>query len=89
MQITNIILKPNRVLIKPTDDGSSFSLERKKYERRSIAEVMLVSDYVANIKPGDRIIYDDSKSIDFTLDGVQLSIIHPEEIVAFIKEEVK
>ena len=36
---------------------------------------------------GDKIIFDDSNSIDFTIDGVSLTIIYPTAIVAIIKED--
>lgn len=88
MLISNIELKPNRILIQPsTEATSSFSTEQKKYDRKSVAIVKAVSNYVAKIKAGDKVIYDDSHSIDFTIDGVSLSIINPEDIVAFIKED--
>ena len=88
MLISNIELKPNRILIQPSSEAtSSFSTEQKKYERKSVAIVKAVSNYVAQIKAGDKVIYDDSQSIDFTIDGVSLSIIRPEDIVAFIKED--
>lgn len=88
MLITNIELKPGRILIQPTTEAtSSFSTETKKYERKSVAVVKAVSPYIADIKEGTRVIYDDSHSIDFTLDGVSLSVVRPEDIVAFIKED--
>ena len=88
MLITNIELKPGRILIQPTTEAtSSFSTETKKYERKSVAVVKAVSPYIADIKEGTKVIYDDSHSIDFTLDGVSLSVIRPEDIVAFIKED--
>ena len=88
MLISSIELKPNKILIQPSQEAtSSFSTESKKYERKSVAVVKSVSNYVAQIKAGDKVIYDDSHSIDFTLDGVSLSIIRPEDIVAYIKED--
>ena len=88
MLLSNIELKPNRILIQPsTEATSSFSTEQRKYDRKSVAIVKAVSNYVAKIKAGDKVIYDDSRSIDFTIDGVSLSIINPEDIVAFIKED--
>ena len=88
MLITNIELKPGRILIQPTTEAtSSFYTETKKYERKSVAVVKAVSPYIADIKEGTKVIYDDSHSIDFTLDGVSLSVIRPEDIVAFIKED--
>lgn len=88
MLITNIELKPGRILIQPTTEAtSSFSTETKKYERKSVAVVKAVSPYIADIKEGTKVIYDDSHSIDFTLDGVSLSVVRPEDIVAFIKED--
>ena len=88
MLLSNIELKPNRILVQPTAEAtSSFSTEKKKYERSAVAIVKSVSNYIAKIKPGDKVIYDDTKSIDFVLDGVALSIITSEDIVAFIREE--
>jgi len=88
MLLSKIELKPNKILIQPsTEATSSFSTEQKKYERKAVAIVKGVSNYVSQIKEGDKVIYDDSKSIDFTLDGVSLSIISPEDIVAYIKED--
>ena len=88
MLLSNIELKPNRILIQPSNEAtSSFSTEQKKYERKSVAVVKKVSKYVANLKEGEKVIYDDSESIDFTIDGVSLSIIRPEDIVATIKED--
>jgi co-chaperonin GroES (HSP10) len=88
MLLSNIELKPNRILIQPsTEATSSFSTEQRKYDRKSVAIVKAVSNYVAKIKAGDKVIYDDSRSIDFSIDGVSLSIINPEDIVAFIKED--
>ena len=88
MLLENIKLKPNRLLIQPTNEtSSSFSTEAKKYDRKAVAVVKGVSHYIAQIKAGDKVIYDDSNSIDFTLDGVFLSIIRPEDIVATIEED--
>lgn len=88
MLLSKIELKPNKILIQPsTEATSSFSTEQKKYERKAVAIVKGVSNYISQIKEGDKVIYDDSKSIDFTLDGVSLSIISPEDIVAYIKED--
>jgi co-chaperonin GroES (HSP10) len=88
MLLSKIELKPNKILIQPsTEATSSFSTEQKKYDRKAVAIVKGVSNYVSQIKEGDKVIYDDSKSIDFTLDGISLSIISPEDIVAYIKED--
>lgn len=88
MLLSNIKLKPNKILIQPSNESaSSFSMEQRKYDRKAVAIVKGVSNYIAKIKEGDKVIYDDSNSIDFTLDGVALSIITPNDIVAFIKED--
>lgn len=88
MLLENIELKPNKILIQPIQEASSsFSTEAKKYDRKAVAVVKGVSNYVSNIKAGQKVIFDDTHSIDFTLDGVALSIIGPEEIVAYIKED--
>lgn len=92
MLLSNIQLKPEKVLIQPTTEAtSSFSTEQKKYDRKAVGIVKGISKkgrlsgYDFGI--GDKVIYDDSDSIDFTLDGVSLSIIDEYDIVAIIKEE--
>ena len=92
MLLSNIQLKPEKVLIQPTTEAtSSFSTEQKKYDRKAVGIVKGISKkgrlsgYDFGI--GDKVIYDDSDSIDFTLDGVSLSIIDEYDIVAMIKEE--
>ena len=92
MLLSNIQLKPEKVLIQPTTEAtSSFSTEQKKYDRKAvwivkgISKKGRLSGYDFGI--GDKVIYDDSDSIDFTLDGVSLSIIDEYDIVAIIKEE--
>jgi len=88
MLLENIELKPNKILVQPTQEAtSSFSTEQKRYDRKAVAIVKGVSSYNTNIKVGAKVIFDDSNSIDFSLDGVALSIIGPENIVAFIKED--
>ena len=92
MLLSNIQLKQEKVLIQPTTEAtSSFSTEQKKYDRKAVGIVKgiskkgRISGYDFGI--GDKVIYDDSDSIDFTLDGVGLSIIDEYDIVAIIKEE--
>ena len=92
MLLSNIELKPNKILIQPsTEATSSFSTETKKYDRKALAIVKGIGGgigiEVCKVKVGDKVIYDDSHSIDFTIDGVSLSIIRPEDIVATIKED--
>lgn len=92
MLLSNIQLKPEKVLIQPTTEAtSSFSTEQKKYDRKAVGVIKGVSQEgrisAHDYKIGDRVIYDDSDSIDFTLDGLGLSIIDEYDIVATIKEE--
>lgn len=90
MLLSNIELKPDKILVQPTQEASSsFSTESKKYDRKSVGIVKglpkrgRVSGYDFSI--GDKVIYDDSDSIDFTIDGVALSIVDEYDIVAKIK----
>ena len=92
MLLSNIELKPEKILVQPTQEASSsFSTETKKYDRKAVGVIKGIpkngrlSGY--DYKIGDKIIFDDKDSIDFTIDGVSLSIINPEDIVAFIKED--
>ena len=92
MLLSNIQLKQEKVLIQPTTEAtSSFSTEQKKYDRKAVGIVKGISKkgrlsgYDFGI--GDKVIYNDSDSIDFTLDGVGLSIIDEYDIVAIIKED--
>lgn len=90
MLIQNIELKPNKILVQPsTVATSSFSVETKKYDRKSVGVIKGVGLGVtpSETKIGDKIIYDDSHSIDFNLEGEGYSIIGPEDIVAYIKED--
>lgn len=95
MLLSNIKLLQDAILIQPTQDAtSSFSTETKKYDRKAIGIIKGIADTgiipPANQKAfheGDKVIFDDSNSIDFTIDGVALSIIYPTAIVAIIKED--
>lgn len=83
-----IELKPNKILLQPTPEASSsFSTERKRYDRKSIGIVKGVSNYISNLKEGDKVVFNDTNSIDFELEGEGYSIIGPEDIVAYIKED--
>lgn len=84
MSTLELSLKPNKICVQPIVDNGSFTSEHKKYDRKAIAVVKQVSDYITGLKVGDKVVYDDSHSIDFTLGGVELSIITPDEIVATI-----
>lgn len=85
MLIQNIELKPEKILIQPTQEASSsFSTESKKYDRKAIGVVKNTSKN-SSYEVGDKIIFDDSDSIDFTIDGVSLSIVDEYDIVAKIK----
>lgn len=92
MLLENIELKPNKILIQPIQEASSsFSTEAKKYDRKALAIVRGTGEglktELCEVEVGDKVIYDDSNSIDFSIDGVSLSIIKPEDIVATIKED--
>lgn len=93
MLIQNIKLMPGKILVQPTADNSSFSVETKKYDRKTVGMIKGVSRetgfYLGLSTPeliGNKIVYDDSHSIDFSIDGVSLSIIELKDIVAVIKE---
>ena len=88
--LENIKLKPEKILIQPTQEASSsFSTESKKYDRKAIGVVKGVcrddsfSEY--DFHTGDKVIFDDSDSIDFTIDGTSLSVIDEYDIVAIIR----
>ena len=90
MLLSNIELKPEKILIQPTQEASSsFSTETKKYDRKAVGVIQGIpkngrlSGY--DYKVGDKVIFDDSDSIDFTIDGVALSIVDEYDIVAKIK----
>ena len=92
MLLSNIELKPEKILVQPTQEASSsFSTETKKYDRKAVGVIkgipkngrLSAYDY----KIGDKIIFDDKDSIDFTIDGVSLSIVDEFDIVAIIKED--
>ena len=95
MLLSNIKLLQGAILIQPTQDAtSSFSTETKKYDRKAIGIVKGIADTVIfppvhqiAFHEGDKVIFDDSQSIDFTIDGVALSIVYPTEIVDIIKED--
>lgn len=89
MLLSNIDLRPNKILVQPsTEATSSFSTESKKYDRKSVGVVKgLPEGANGKVRLGDKIIYDDSKSIDFTIDGISLSIIDFDGVVAIIKED--
>ena len=92
MLLENIKLRAEKILIQPTQEASSsFSTEQKKYDRKAIGIVKGVSEEGRlsgyGYKIGDKVIYDDRDSIDFTIDGVALSIIDDYDILATIKGE--
>lgn len=92
MLLSNIELKSDKILVQPTQEASSsFSTENKKYDRKAIGVIKGIpkngrlSRYPLDYTVGDKIIFDDSDSIDFTIDGVALSIVDEYDIVAKIK----
>lgn len=85
MLLQDIELKPEKILIQPTQEASSsFSTESKKYDRKAIGVVKNISKH-SSYEIGEKVIYDDSDSIDFTIDGVSLSVVDEYDIVATIK----
>lgn len=83
-----IKLRTNKILVQPIQGtSSSFSTETRKYERKSVGVVKGVGQDIQGEKVGDTVIFDDSHSIDFTVDGISYSIINPEDIAAKIMEE--
>lgn len=84
--MSNIKLEPNKVLLEPETATSAFNSEHRKYERKSVAIVRGERLNYGNVKTGDKVIYDDSNSIDFRLDGTDYSIVRPGDIVAVIEE---
>lgn len=86
MLLSNIELKPEKILVQPTQEASSsFSTETKKYDRKAVGVIKGIPKSEHNYSIGDKIIFDDSDSIDFTIDGVTLSIVDEFDIVAKIK----
>ena len=85
MLLEKIELKPEKILIQPTQEASSsFSTETKKYDRKTIGVVKNTSKH-SSYEIGDKVIFNDSDSIDFTIDGIALSIVDEYDIVAVIK----
>lgn len=82
----NIELEKDYVLLEPVAGTSSFSTETRKYDRKAIAIVRGISQGEEELKPGDKIIFDDKDSIDFELEGQKLCIVSVFDIVARIKE---
>lgn len=86
MLLSNIELKPDKILVQPTQEASSsFSTETKKYDRKAVGVIKGIPKSEYHYKVGDKIVFDDSDSIDFTIDGVALSIVDEFDIVAKIK----
>lgn len=86
MILSQIKLRPKEVLLQPVREASSFNSDRKKYERNAVAVVKGISRHVdEDVQIGTKVIYDDSHSIDFSIDGVALSIIGCDDIVAIIE----
>lgn len=85
-------IKPeiNKVLVKPVSSQSSFSTETKRYDRKAIGTVEEIGTLVEpypNLGVGSTVIYDDSKSVDFEIEGVSYSMIDCTNIVGYIQEE--
>lgn len=82
-----IKLRQDKILVQPTQDtASTFSMETKKYDRKAIGIIKAVpEDSEETI--GSKVIYDDSHSIDFTIEGISYTIVSREDIVAIIEED--
>lgn len=86
MLLENITPVAGKILIQPTtENSSSFSTEVKKYDRKAIGVIKNASPDLDPSLIGKTIVYDDSHSVDFAIDGVQLSIIDVLSVVAYIK----
>ena len=87
MLLSQIKLRPKEVLLQPIKDSSAFNTDHKRYERNAVAVVKGIAKYVEDLEVGGKVIYDDSNAIDFSIDGVNLSIINSDAIVATIEEK--
>lgn len=90
------LIKPGYALVKPVlDDTTGFSSEHKKYDRKSIGVVEGVlldaktgfSDTIAGC--GAKVVFDDSHSVDFRLDGTDYAVVSVDDILGVITEEDK
>lgn len=69
IRLSRLKLKDNHVVVRPLK-GSDVVRTEAKYDRHGFGEVLAVNDYNIDlmsikIKPGDIVIYDDSKAIEF------------------------
>lgn len=86
MLLENIVPVSGKLLVQPTsENSSSFSTETKKYDRKAVGFIRNVGGKMMNNEIGKTVVYDDSHSVDFSIDGIALSIIDEEDIVAYIK----
>lgn len=86
MILENITPVPGKFLVQPTsENSSSFSTETKKYDRKAIGIIKNADGGMMNRYIGRTVVYDDSHSVDFSIDGVALSIINESDVVAYIK----
>jgi co-chaperonin GroES (HSP10) len=82
-----IKLRQDKILVQPTQDtASTFSMETKKYDRKAIGIIKAVPED-SEEAIGSKVIYDDSHSIDFTIEGISYTIVSKEDIVAIIEED--
>lgn len=88
MLLENIVPVSGKFLVQPTsENSSSFSTETKKYDRKAVGIIRNADGGMMNKEIGKTVVYDDSHSVDFSIDGIALSIIDEEDVVAYIKGE--
>lgn len=87
MEKSLINIRPDKICLEPDNSSSSsFASEHKKYDRKSIATVVAISEHSdSDYRVGDKVIFDDRYSIDFQLNGKDYSIVDIEEVVATLK----
>lgn len=77
----------SKLLVSPLKEASSsFSMETKKYDRICIGAIKASGPDVSGYE-GITVVFDDSHSVDFSINGEQFSIIDYNDIVATIGEE--
>lgn len=68
IRLSRLKLKDNHVVVRPLK-GSDVVRTESKYDRHGFGEVLATSEHnnlmSIKIKPGDIVIYDDSKAIEF------------------------
>lgn len=84
----DIKLKRGCYLIQPISGYKpAFTTEQRKYDRKTLAQLVSANpEEEEPLEVGDTLIYDDSHSIDFNLEGIDYSIIKSKDIVGVFKE---